>query len=487
MADTMTATEEPGPWRARPSSRPRSRTPPRSGPPPTSRSSSPAATTRPTARRCCATRPRTCSRSTPRAWNCSPRVRAARRRPARGRPDHPARRGTPGRAHGRHRPRRRRRRPARAPPLVEIWQANAGGRYIHQRDQHPAPPGPELHGHGPDADRRRRRLPVHDGETRAVPVEEPPQRLAPAHIHFSLFGTDFTQRLVTQMYFPGDPLFALDPIYQSIVDPAARERLVATYDHDGRPTSGRRGTGGTSSSPAPTARRPRPTPRRRTRDPPRADPGPDRGPVLPLRHALPRRLRARAAGNPGAVRLHGTVFDGAGTPRVRRPAGGLAGRPRRCRRPAPGSLHRDGWTFTGFGRCATDGAGHYSFTTLTPGAVDGGLPFFAVTVFARGLLHRLATRAYLPLADGATDPLLTAAAPGPAPSSRRPTPTATVSTCTCRVPRRPSSSSLRGKPPREPPVSELFRPVTTGPGRCSPTRPSPRRWSRSNPRGPGRS
>ena len=54
----------------------------------------------------------------------------------------------------------------------------------------------------------------------------------PAHIHFSLFGTEFTQRLITQMYFPGDPLFALDPIYQSIVDPAARERLVATYDHD---------------------------------------------------------------------------------------------------------------------------------------------------------------------------------------------------------------------------------------------------------------
>ncbi|QMS55404.1 Protocatechuate 3,4-dioxygenase beta chain [Kocuria varians] len=54
----------------------------------------------------------------------------------------------------------------------------------------------------------------------------------PAHVHFSLFGTDFTQRMITQMYFPGDPLFALDPIYQSIVDPKARDRLVATYDHD---------------------------------------------------------------------------------------------------------------------------------------------------------------------------------------------------------------------------------------------------------------
>ena len=54
----------------------------------------------------------------------------------------------------------------------------------------------------------------------------------PAHIHFSLFGTDFTQRMITQMYFPGDPLFALDPIYQSITDERARARLVAAYDHD---------------------------------------------------------------------------------------------------------------------------------------------------------------------------------------------------------------------------------------------------------------
>lgn len=116
-------------------------------------------------------------------------------------------------------------------------------------------------------------------------------------------------------------------------------------------------------------------------------------------------------GTPGAVRLHGTVFDGAGTPVSDAllevwqadPDGAVVQR--------PGSLHRDGWTFTGFGRCATDGAGHYSFTTLTPGAVDGGLPFFAVTVFARGLLHRLTTRAYLPLRDRATDPLLTAAGP----------------------------------------------------------------------------
>jgi protocatechuate 3,4-dioxygenase beta subunit len=53
----------------------------------------------------------------------------------------------------------------------------------------------------------------------------------PAHIHFSLFGTDFTHRLITQMYFPGDPLFALDPVLQSITDPEIRDRLIARYDH----------------------------------------------------------------------------------------------------------------------------------------------------------------------------------------------------------------------------------------------------------------
>ena len=92
-----------------------------------------------------------------------------------------------------------------------------------------------------------------------------------------------------------------------------------------------------------------------------------------------------------AVRLHGTVYDGAGDPVPDAilelwqadPAGEVV----QC----PGSLRRDGWTFTGFGRSATDGAGHYSFTTLRPGT-----PFFALTIFARGLLHRLFTRAYLP-------------------------------------------------------------------------------------------
>jgi protocatechuate 3,4-dioxygenase beta subunit len=116
--------------------------------------------------------------------------------------------------------------------LVEVWQANAGGRYLHQRDQHPARIDPHFTGTG-------RCLTDDDGRYEFTTIKPGPypwrnhhNAWRPAHIHFSVFGTAFTQRLVTQMYFPGDPLFALDPIYQSILDPAARERLVATYDHD---------------------------------------------------------------------------------------------------------------------------------------------------------------------------------------------------------------------------------------------------------------
>lgn len=129
------------------------------------------------------------------------------------------------------------------------------------------------------------------------------------------------------------------------------------------------------------------------------------------------------AGHADAIRLHGTVFDGAGDPVPdalieiwQADAEGSIVQ-------EPGSLHRDGWTFTGWGRAATDAAGHYSFSTLVPGATgDGAAPFFAVTVFARGLLDRLFTRAYVPehpsLAD---DTLLTSL-----PADRRATLVATA-------------------------------------------------------------
>jgi protocatechuate 3,4-dioxygenase beta subunit len=115
--------------------------------------------------------------------------------------------------------------------LVEIWQANAAGRYVHKGDQHPAPVDPNFTGVG-------RCLTDDDGWYSFITIKPGPypwrnhqNAWRPAHIHFSLFGTDFTQRMVTQMYFPGDPLFALDPIFQSITDQSARDRLVATYEH----------------------------------------------------------------------------------------------------------------------------------------------------------------------------------------------------------------------------------------------------------------
>ncbi|WP_299053456.1 protocatechuate 3,4-dioxygenase subunit beta [uncultured Nocardioides sp.] len=116
--------------------------------------------------------------------------------------------------------------------LVEVWQANAGGRYVHQRDQHPAALDPNFTGMG-------RCLTDDDGWYRFTTIKPGPypwknhrNAWRPAHIHFSLFGTEFTQRTITQMYFPGDQLVGLDPIISSITDPAARELLVADYDHD---------------------------------------------------------------------------------------------------------------------------------------------------------------------------------------------------------------------------------------------------------------
>ena len=114
--------------------------------------------------------------------------------------------------------------------LLEVWQANASGRYHHDVDRHPAPLDPNFTGAGrmlTDAEGRYRLVTVKPG---AYPWRNHPNAWRPAHIHFSFFGAAFTQRLVTQMYFPGDPLFAYDPIFNSVRDPAARELLVARFD-----------------------------------------------------------------------------------------------------------------------------------------------------------------------------------------------------------------------------------------------------------------
>jgi protocatechuate 3,4-dioxygenase, beta subunit len=116
--------------------------------------------------------------------------------------------------------------------LVEIWQANAAGRYVQATDQHPAPLDPNFWGAG-------RCLTNDSGEYSfttikpgAYPWRNHDNAWRPAHIHFSLFGANFLSRLVTQMYFPGDPLMALDPIVNGVHDEKARSRLVSAYAHD---------------------------------------------------------------------------------------------------------------------------------------------------------------------------------------------------------------------------------------------------------------
>ncbi len=112
--------------------------------------------------------------------------------------------------------------------LVEIWQANASGRYDHPGDTHDAPLDPNFNGVGrtfTDAEGRYRFVTVKPG---AYPWRNHAFAWRPQHIHFSLLGNAPVQRLVTQMYFPGDPLLALDPVYNSVPDEKARLRMLAT-------------------------------------------------------------------------------------------------------------------------------------------------------------------------------------------------------------------------------------------------------------------
>jgi protocatechuate 3,4-dioxygenase beta subunit len=114
--------------------------------------------------------------------------------------------------------------------LIEVWQANASGRYAHGVDNHPAPLDPNFSGAGrciTDSEGRYRFVTIKPG---AYPWRNHPNAWRPAHIHFSMLGRAFPQRLVTQMYFPGDPLFSQDPIFNSIPNPKARDRLIARFD-----------------------------------------------------------------------------------------------------------------------------------------------------------------------------------------------------------------------------------------------------------------
>ncbi|MEO8202255.1 MAG: protocatechuate 3,4-dioxygenase subunit beta [Betaproteobacteria bacterium] len=114
--------------------------------------------------------------------------------------------------------------------LVELWQCNASGRYAHPVDQHDAPLDPNFLGQG-------KVLTGEAGEYRfvtvkpgAYPWRNHPWAWRPAHIHLSLFGNAYAQRLVTQLFFPGDPLLDIDPVFNSVPDPQARQRMVCTLD-----------------------------------------------------------------------------------------------------------------------------------------------------------------------------------------------------------------------------------------------------------------
>lgn len=116
--------------------------------------------------------------------------------------------------------------------LIEIWQANAAGRYQHEVDQHNAPLDPNFIGAG-------RCLANDQGEYRFITIKpgaypwlNHPNAWRPAHIHLSLFGPSFVTRLVTQFFFPGDPLIPLDPILNSVPNKSGRERLICSYAHE---------------------------------------------------------------------------------------------------------------------------------------------------------------------------------------------------------------------------------------------------------------
>ena len=115
--------------------------------------------------------------------------------------------------------------------LIEIWQANAGGRYRHIGDNWPAPLDPNFDGVGRTITDSAGRYEFTTIKPGAYPWKNHDNAWRPAHIHFSVFGQAFTQRLVTQMYFPDDPLFFQDPIFNSIPDEKARQRMISRFDY----------------------------------------------------------------------------------------------------------------------------------------------------------------------------------------------------------------------------------------------------------------
>ena len=306
--------------------------------------------------------------------------------------------------------------------LIEIWQANAAGRYRHSVDTtRPrwTRTSPGSAAAMTDSEGRYRFVTIKPG---AYPWRNHPNAWRPAHIHFSLFGRAFTQRLVTQMYFPGDPLFPLDPIFNSIPDPKARQRLISRFDMNLTEPDWAlgyewdivlRGSGATVFE-------------QQGGDRCRADPLADRGPVPGDRAAVAGRPVRGARGH---ARARSRSPGGCWTARERHP--GRADRDVAGRTRTAGSRTRT--TRAARRRAATRASAasaaarprrtaRYRIVTLQPGPLpspDGGIeaPHLDVSVFARGLLDRVVTRIYFPdePTANADDPVLCAI---PEPSRR---------------------------------------------------------------------
>ena len=280
--------------------------------------------------------------------------------------------------------------------LVEVWQANSAGRYLHALDQHDAPLDPNFTGQGAtltDSDGCYRFVSIRPG---CYPWRNHHNAWRPAHIHFSVFGPAFATRLVTQMYFPGDPLLATDPIFNCTADEAARQRLIAAFDwqttipetalgyrfdlvllgREGTPMESGKYVSATTSQTV--------------------------GPFFKIGLEPLERAELADQETPGdRVTVQGRVLDGEGKPVPDAcleiwQADAQGAYPEAD--DTPGDKNTD---FRGFGRIRTDDAGRFRFTTVKPGAVAdfGGLlqaPHLGVSLFMRGLMKRLVTRMYFP-------------------------------------------------------------------------------------------
>jgi protocatechuate 3,4-dioxygenase beta subunit len=291
--------------------------------------------------------------------------------------------------------------------LVEIWQANAAGRYLHRCDQHDAPLDPNFTGQGSmltDPEGRYRFVSIRPG---CYPWRNHYNAWRPAHIHFSVFGPAFATRLVTQMYFPGDPLLDSDPIFNCTADAAAHNRLIAKFDwattipetalgyqfdlilrgRDGTPLETDHFVPATTSQTV--------------------------GPFFQIGFEPLERIDLAEGATPAQrVTVEGRVIDAAGN-----------GVPDACLEvwqadargkyaDATNALETNQDGSLGFGRISTDEQGRFRFTTVKPGSIEGPrgtpqAPHLAVSVFMRGLMKRLVTRMYFPDdARNPTDPVL---------------------------------------------------------------------------------